>query len=141
MQYIGTDSFEHGRTGRIGVLITNLGTPRAPEKAALKTYLRQFLWDPRVVEIPRPLWWLILHGIILNVRPARSAEAYRAIWTPDGSPLRVHTEAQAEARNQPVGPIAKCGSSRGSSNRTTVTSSSYASDTHPLVVFGAPLDV
>ncbi|SRR6056297_491561 len=97
MQYNGSDNFEHGKPGRIGVLVTNLGTPDAPEKGALKTYLREFLSDPRVVEIPRALWWLILHGIILNIRPARSAEAYRAVWTNDGSPLRVHTEAQARA--------------------------------------------
>tara|TARA_R110000823_G_scaffold295738_2_gene415546 strand:- start:29067 stop:30149 length:1083 start_codon:yes stop_codon:yes gene_type:complete len=107
MQYIGRENFEHGEPARIGVLVTNLGTPEAPEKSALKTYLREFLADPRVVEIPRALWLLILHGIILNVRPARSAEAYRAIWTSAGSPLRVHTEAQAQALGALLGE--RCG--------------------------------
>jgi ferrochelatase len=72
---------------KIGVLITNLGTPDAPTPAALRRYLAEFLWDPRVVDLPRPLWWLILHGIILRVRPARSARAYREVWGEDGSPL------------------------------------------------------
>ena len=74
---------------RTGILLTNLGTPAAPETGALRTYLREFLSDPRVVDLPRLLWWPILHGIILNVRPARSAAAYRGVWTEDGSPLLV----------------------------------------------------
>lgn len=78
------------------VLLVNLGTPAAPTPAALRRYLKQFLWDPRVVEIPRPVWWLILNGIILNTRPAKSAEKYATIWTPEGSPLAVHTEKQAK---------------------------------------------
>lgn len=72
---------------KIGVLITNLGTPDAPTPSALRRYLAEFLWDPRVVDLPRPLWWLILHGIILRVRPARSARAYREVWGENGSPL------------------------------------------------------
>jgi ferrochelatase len=78
------------------VLLTNLGTPDAPTPAALRRYLKQFLSDPRVVEIPRLAWWLILNGIILNVRPKKSAEKYRMIWTGEGSPLKVHTERQAK---------------------------------------------
>jgi len=97
MKYIGTANYDHEQVARTGVLITNLGTPAAPEKRALKAYLREFLWDPRVVELPRPLWWLILNGIILNVRPARSAAAYRTVWTDRGSPLLVHTLAQRDA--------------------------------------------
>ena len=81
---------------RTAVLLVNLGTPEAPDKAALRPYLKQFLSDPRVVEIPRPVWWLILNGIILNTRPAKSAEKYAAIWTPEGSPLKVHTERQTK---------------------------------------------
>ncbi|MEM6580874.1 MAG: ferrochelatase [Pseudomonadota bacterium] len=81
----------------MGVLLINLGTPEAPNKKALKKYLRQFLWDPRVVEIPRWAWWLILHGIILRIRPARSAEAYSKVWTERGSPLMYHTEDQTQA--------------------------------------------
>jgi ferrochelatase len=78
------------------VLLVNLGTPEAPTAPALRRYLKQFLSDPRVVEIPRPIWWLILNGIILNVRPKKSARKYAQIWTPDGSPLKVHTEKQAK---------------------------------------------
>ena len=78
------------------VLLVNLGTPEAPTAPALRRYLKQFLSDPRVVEIPRPIWWLILNGIILNVRPKQSARKYAQIWTPDGSPLKVHTEKQAK---------------------------------------------
>jgi len=81
----------------VGILITNLGTPAAPEKRALRTYLREFLSDPRVVETPRLLWWFVLNGIILNVRPARSAAAYRGVWTDRCSALLFHTEDQARA--------------------------------------------
>ncbi|QDP00579.1 ferrochelatase [Thalassotalea sp. PS06] len=77
-----------------GVLLTNLGTPDAPTKGALRTYLREFLSDPRVVEIPRLVWMIILHGIILRIRPAKSAKLYESIWTEEGSPLLVHSLAQ-----------------------------------------------
>ncbi len=84
--------FQHGQVPRTGILLVNLGTPEAPTAPALRRYLGQFLWDPRVVEIPRAVWWPILHGIILRVRPAKSAAKYASIWTPQGSPLRVWTE-------------------------------------------------
>jgi len=71
----------------IGLLLTNLGTPDEPTTPALRRYLKEFLSDPRVVEMNRVVWWLILHGIILNTRPAKSAAAYRSVWTEDGSPL------------------------------------------------------
>lgn len=77
------------------ILLVNLGTPEAPTAPALKRYLAEFLGDRRVVDLPRILWLPILHGIILNTRPAKSAEKYAAIWTPEGSPLKVHTERQA----------------------------------------------
>lgn len=80
-----------------GILLTNLGTPDAPSTGALRRYLGEFLWDPRVVEIPRPLWWLILHGVILRVRPRRSAMAYAKIWDHQGSPLLRITLEQAQA--------------------------------------------
>ena len=83
--------------GKIGVLLTNLGTPDAPEPAAVKRYLREFLSDRRVVEIPPIAWQPILRGIILNTRPAKSARAYREVWTEAGSPLAAITRAQAEA--------------------------------------------
>lgn len=87
---------QHGETRGTAVLLVNLGTPEAPTAAALRSYLKQFLWDPRVVEIPRPLWWLILHGFILPLRPAKSAAKYAQIWMSEGSPLKVHTERQAK---------------------------------------------
>lgn len=96
MKYRGSPDFDHAQQGAIGVLVTNLGTPEAPHKSALKPYLKEFLSDPRVVEVPRLLWWFILNGIILNVRPARSAEAYRTVWTEQGSPLLIHTRDQAQ---------------------------------------------
>jgi len=94
MNYLGQSGYEHASSPLVGVLLTNLGTPEAPTAKALKPYLKQFLWDPRVVEVPRPIWWLILNGIILNTRPKRSAEAYRAVWTERGSPLLAHLEDQ-----------------------------------------------
>ena len=86
----------HDTPAQTAVVLVNLGTPEAPTAPALKRYLRQFLSDPRVVEIPRPIWWLILNGIILNTRPKKSAAKYAAVWMPEGSPLRVHTERQAK---------------------------------------------
>ncbi len=82
---------------RVGVLLTNLGTPDAPTAAALRPYLKQFLGDPRVVEAPRLVWWLILNLVILPTRPARSARLYRAIWTAGGSPLLTTSRRQAAA--------------------------------------------
>lgn len=79
-----------------GALLVNLGTPSAPTADAVRAYLAEFLADPRVVELPRFLWLPILHGIVLRSRPARSAEKYAAIWTPQGSPLAVHTARQTE---------------------------------------------
>lgn len=85
----------HGTLAKTAVLLVNLGTPEAPTRVAVRTYLREFLSDPRVVEIWRPLWLLILNLIILPFRPKASAERYAQIWTSDGSPLKVHTERQA----------------------------------------------
>ncbi len=87
---------EHGTPSRIGILLVNLGTPDSATVADVRRYLAEFLWDPRLVEIPRPVWWLILNLVILRIRPKRSARRYAQIWTPDGSPLRVHTERQAK---------------------------------------------
>jgi ferrochelatase len=97
MKYIGTDNFDHEQPARTGILLVNLGTPQAPERKALRAYLKEFLSDPRVVEIPRLLWWFVLHGVILNIRPARSAKSYRSVWTDRGSPLLFHTQDQADA--------------------------------------------
>ncbi|MGB5325084.1 MAG: ferrochelatase [Pseudomonadales bacterium] len=97
MAFDGPVNFNHHQPEKIGVLISNLGTPEAPTPRALRRYLKQFLSDPRVVEIPRPIWWLILHGIILRTRPAKSAKLYESVWTERGSPLRWHTEDQLAA--------------------------------------------
>lgn len=97
MQYKGVDHFTHGQPERLGVLITNLGTPDAPTTPALRRYLAEFLADPRVVEVPRLIWWFILHGVILRIRPSRSAEAYKKVWTSEGSPLMLHTEKQCKS--------------------------------------------
>ncbi|MDX1755003.1 MAG: ferrochelatase [Marinobacter sp.] len=97
MQYQGAEHYAHNQPDKVGVLITNLGTPDAPSRPALKRYLAEFLADPRVVEVPRLIWWLVLHGIILRIRPARSARAYQKVWRDDGSPLLVHTKAQSQA--------------------------------------------
>ena len=82
---------------KVGVLLVNLGTPDAPTTSAVRRYLKEFLSDRRVVEIPRLIWWPILNGIILNTRPRKSAHAYAQVWTPDGSPLAAITKAQAAA--------------------------------------------
>ena len=74
-------------SNKIGLVLVNLGTPDSPETPDVKKYLRQFLSDPRVIEAPKFIWWFILHGIILRLRPRRSAEAYEKVWTDNGSPL------------------------------------------------------
>ena len=96
MAFLPEPQYEHGRRAATTILLVNLGTPEEPTPAAVRRYLREFLSDPRVVEIPKPLWWLILNGIILNVRPRKSAEKYASIWSREGSPLKVHTEKQAK---------------------------------------------
>lgn len=88
---------------RIGVLLVNLGTPDAPTPAAVRRYLAEFLSDRRVVDYPRLLWLPLLHGVILNIRPARSAHAYQKIWTEGGSPLRVYAERTAGALGERLG--------------------------------------
>ena len=87
MNYKGNPEYRHDSPSCTGILITNLGTPDEPTAASVRKYLSEFLSDPRVIELPRYLWWLVLHGIILRTRPSRSAKAYRKIWTENGSPL------------------------------------------------------
>jgi len=91
MAFKNQRNYQHGTAAKRGVLLVNLGTPEAPTAQALRPYLKQFLSDPRVVEIPRLIWWFILNLVILPFRPKRSAEAYASIWTNEGSPLAVHT--------------------------------------------------
>jgi ferrochelatase len=94
-----------------GVLLVNLGTPSAPTAKVVRAYLAEFLSDPRVIEQPRWLWWLVLHGVILRLRPSRSAHAYAKVWTEKGSPLRFGSEALAAGlqteltRQRPNSPI------------------------------------
>jgi ferrochelatase len=87
----------------IGVLLAQLGTPAAPTAAALRPYLREFLSDPRVVDLPRWQWLPILYLFVLTRRPARSAALYRRIWTPEGSPLLLHSQAQVKGLQERLG--------------------------------------
>lgn len=95
MRFKPEPSYTHGTLSKTALVLVNLGTPAAPTAKALRPYLRQFLSDPRVVEIPRPIWWLILNTFILPFRPAKSAEKYASVWTEQGSPLKFNTERQA----------------------------------------------
>lgn len=95
--YSAQQDYRHDGPERLGVLLVNLGTPDAPTRGALYRYLREFLNDPRVVELPRWLWWPILYGIILNIRPGKSARAYKSVWTPEGSPLLAISRRQLAA--------------------------------------------
>src|SRR5260221_14251691 len=79
-----------------GVLLVNLATPDAPTPGAVRRYLREFLWDPRVVQIPRPLWWLLLNLVIVPLRAGKTARKYASIWHADGSPLRVYLGRQTQ---------------------------------------------
>jgi protoporphyrin/coproporphyrin ferrochelatase len=88
--------YKHGDQQKVGILLANLGTPDAPTAKALRPYLKQFLMDRRVVEIPRFIWWWILNGIILVVRPKKSAEKYSQVWMKEGSPLLVHAQKQTQ---------------------------------------------
>jgi protoporphyrin/coproporphyrin ferrochelatase len=97
MSFRAEPAHTHGQAAQTAVLYVNLGTPDEPTPAALRRYLAEFLSDPRVVEIPRLVWWPILHGVILRTRPAQSAAKYATVWTPEGSPLAVWTRAQAAA--------------------------------------------
>ena len=96
MAYKPEPPFTHGTPSSTGILLVNLGTPDEATTSAVRRYLKQFLSDTRVVEIPKPIWWLILNLIILNIRPAKSAKKYASIWSKDGSPLRIYTSRQAQ---------------------------------------------
>lgn len=89
-------TFTHGTAEKTAILLVNLGTPDAPTAEAVRPYLKEFLSDPRVVEIPTAIWWPILNGVILNTRPKKSAAKYASVWLPEGSPLRVYTAKQAK---------------------------------------------
>ena len=97
MAFLPEPPYTHGQAPKTAIILCNLGTPDAPTASAVRRYLAEFLSDARVVEIPKALWWFILHGIILRTRPAKSAAKYASIWTPQGSPLQVITQLQADA--------------------------------------------
>ena len=90
-------------TSDVGVLLVNLGTPEAPDTASVRKYLAEFLSDPRVVEIPKPIWKPVLHGVVLRTRPAKSAKAYREIWTNQGSPLMAISIRQRDSLQDRLG--------------------------------------
>ena len=95
MSFLKESKYIHGTISKTAVVLINLGTPDAPTTSAVRRYLKEFLGDHRVVEVPRAIWWLILNLIILPFRSSKSAEKYASIWTKDGSPLKIHTEKQA----------------------------------------------
>ena len=90
-------NFKHGTPTTTGILIANLGTPDSPTTSSVRKYLAEFLWDIRVIDNPRWLWWLILHGIILRLRPAKVARNYAKIWSKSGSPLLSISKQQQQA--------------------------------------------
>ena len=96
-RFTANKDYQHGDSLTTAVVLVQLGTPTAPTAKALREYLAEFLADPRVVEIPAAVWRIILHGVILRVRPSKSAAKYKSIWMEEGSPLRVHTEQQVAA--------------------------------------------
>ena len=95
MPFSPEPSYEHGSASRTAVLLVNLGTPAAPNVGAVRRFLRDFLSDPRVVEIPRVVWWPILYGFVLPLRPRKTAAKYAAIWSEQGSPLMAYSQQQA----------------------------------------------
>lgn len=98
-KFKGQNGYSHKQPACTGILITNLGTPEAPTPSAVRHYLAEFLADPRVVEAPRWLWWLALHGVILRIRPPKVAKSYASIWDENGSPL-MHLSKQLANRLQ-----------------------------------------
>ena len=99
-RYSGEAGFFHGKEEATGILLVNLGTPKAPTTSAVRRYLRQFLSDPRVVEIPRLIWLPILYAFVLPRRPAESAKLYQSVWTEEGSPLLLFSKKQQQALQQ-----------------------------------------
>jgi len=104
-RFTANKDYQHGDSLTTAVVLVQLGTPTAPTAKALREYLAEFLADPRVVEIPAAVWRIILHGVILRVRPSKSAAKYKSIWMEEGSPLRVHTEQQVAAVKELAGNV------------------------------------
>ncbi|MES2129765.1 MAG: ferrochelatase [Pseudomonadota bacterium] len=127
MSFRKEPSFSHGTVRRSAIVLVNLGTPDAPTTRAVRRYLREFLSDPRVVEIPRLVWWFILNLVILPFRSSKSAAKYEMIWTRDGSPLKVHTQKQATLLRGALG-------ERGHDNVKVVMAMRYGSPSLPEVL-------
>ena len=102
MKYIGETEKSYTDNSKVGILLVNLGSPDDTTEEGLRRYLKEFLWDPRVVEVPRLIWWAALNFYILRVRPKKSAETYKKVWTDQGSPLTVITRKQADKFNSLV---------------------------------------
>lgn len=107
MSYVGRRDFDHAQPERIGVLLVNSGTPDSPSTRDVRRFLGRLLGDPRVIELPRALWLPLLHGVILRTRPFRSARKYRQIWTPEGSPLLLHSERLRDAVRRRLGGLVR----------------------------------
>ena len=127
MAFLKEPPHTHGSTGGSAVVLVNLGTPDAPTHSAVRRYLKQFLSDQRVVEIPRAIWWFILNLIILPFRSGQSAKKYASIWTREGSPLKVHTQQQALLLRAALG-------ERGHGNVTVAMAMRYGSPSLPDVL-------
>lgn len=140
MSYQGLSAKRHQQPDKVGVLMINLGTPRAPHTGEVRRYLRQFLSDPRVIELPRVLWWLLLNCVILPLRSPRSARAYRKIWTEQGSPLLVYSSALVErvnatlAGSHPERFAVQLGMSYGAPSLATAVQNLVAAGARRLVV-------
>ncbi len=137
----GPSDYSHDSIPTTGILITNLGTPDDPTPAAVRRYLKEFLWDPRVVEIPRPVWWLILHAIVLTARPRKSAHAYTKIWSDDGSPLMAFSKRQRDALQKSLetrikGPVkVALGMRYGNPSIASALEELHAGNTRQILVF------
>jgi len=127
MPFAKEPPFQHGAVAKTAVVLVNLGTPDEPTRGAVRRYLKEFLSDPRVVEIPKAIWWFILHGIILPFRSGQSAQKYASIWTSEGSPLKTHTQAQAKYLRGVLG-------ERGHSDVTVAMAMRYGSPSLPAVL-------
>ena len=103
MKFVGEEDFKHQNPQKTGVLICNLGTPETYKTKDVRRFLRQFLSDGRVIEIPKIIWWFILNGIILTLRPSKSAKLYKSVWTKEGSPLLVLSKKLTEKLKMSVG--------------------------------------
>ncbi|KLT72450.1 ferrochelatase [Neisseria arctica] len=102
-RFLPEPAISHNLQDQTAVILINLGTPSAPTSEAVRPYLRDFLSDQRVVELPKALWQPVLHGLVLTLRPKKSAHGYEKVWFPEGSPLAVYTKRQAEALSAKLG--------------------------------------